>query len=145
MAEKSERADGVLGDFSPSQLLATALAAATSFALSTQIGVAGSIIGAVVGAVASAVATQVYRNILRSSAEKIRALGSDAADETRVVGSVSGRARSRRSRRLAPDRPGRGARRARERRPGPSCGRRGGARGHRGGDAVAVAGLTRSW
>ena len=92
MAEKNQRADGVLGDFSLSQLLATALAAATSFALSTQIGVAGSIIGAVVGAVASAVATQVYRNILRSSAEKIRALGSDAADETRVVGSVSGRA-----------------------------------------------------
>ena len=54
MTEKSERAGGILGDFSVSQLLATALAAATSFALSTQIGVAGSIIGAVVGAVASA-------------------------------------------------------------------------------------------
>lgn len=90
MAEKNGRAGGVLGDFSLSQLLATALAAATSFALSTQIGVAGSIIGAVVGAVASAVATQVYRTILASSAEKLRALGS--ADETRAVGSVSGRA-----------------------------------------------------
>lgn len=90
MDEKNGRACGVLGDFSLSQLLATALAAATSFALSTQIGVAGSIIGAVVGAVASAVATQVYRNILASSAEKLRALGS--ADETRAVGSVSGRA-----------------------------------------------------
>ena len=74
MTEKSERAGGILGDFSVSQLLATALAAATSFALSTQIGVAGSIIGAVVGAVASAVATQVYRNILASSAEKLRAI-----------------------------------------------------------------------
>ena len=90
MTEKSERAGGILGDFSVSQLLATALAAATSFALSTQIGVAGSIIGAVVGAVASAVATQVYRNILASSAEKLRAIG--GADETRAVGSVSGRA-----------------------------------------------------
>mgnify|MGYP007067569696 CR=1 FL=1 len=90
MTEKSERTGGILGDFSVSQLLATALAAATSFALSTQIGVAGSIIGAVVGAVASAVATQVYRNILASSAEKLRALG--GADETRAVGSVSGRA-----------------------------------------------------
>ena len=90
MTEKSERTGGILGDFSVSQLLATALAAATSFALSTQIGVAGSIIGAVVGAVASAVATQVYRNILASSAEKLRALG--GADETRAVASVSGRA-----------------------------------------------------
>ena len=43
-----------------------------------------------VGAVASAVATQVYRNILASSAEKLRALG--GADETRAVASVSGRA-----------------------------------------------------
>ena len=90
MTEKSERGGSVLGDFSLSQLLATALASATSFALSTQIGVAGSIIGAVVGAVASTVATQVYRNILASSAEKLRALG--GADETRAVGSVSGRA-----------------------------------------------------
>ena len=93
MAEKNDRSGSLLGDFSISQLLATALAAATSFALSTQIGIAGSIIGAVVGAVASAVATQLYRDILTSSAERIRALGSDAADETRAVGSVSGRAR----------------------------------------------------
>lgn len=93
MAEKSGTSAGVLGDISVSQILATALAAATSFALSSQIGVAGSIIGAVVGAVASTVATQLYRNLLSRSAEKIRGLGEDAADQTRAVGSVSGRAR----------------------------------------------------
>ena len=40
MAEKNDRSGSLLGDFSISQLLATALAAATSFALSTQIGIA---------------------------------------------------------------------------------------------------------
>ena len=110
MAEKNGRAGGVLGDFSVSQLVATALAAATSFTLSAQIGVAGSIIGAVVGAVASAVATQVYRGILASSAEKLRALG--GANETRDVCSVSGRARIEEGRALRhADCPGRGARR----------------------------------
>ena len=69
MAEKNGRLAGVLGDFSVSQLLATALAAATSFALSTQIGIAGSVIGAVVGAVASTVAGQVYRNVLAAGGD----------------------------------------------------------------------------
>ena len=98
MAEKNEqRAEGILGDFSFSQVIATGLAAATSFALSAQIGIAGSIIGAVLGAVASSAATQVYRSILSASAEKIRALGTDGsagvADVTREIGSISGRAR----------------------------------------------------
>ncbi len=85
-AESPSAKQGILGNFSVSQIIASGLAAATSFALSSQIGLAGSVIGVVIGAVASAAASQIYRGILSSSAEKLRAFGSDD-DEDADLGS----------------------------------------------------------
>lgn len=60
-------------EFSSSQVLASALAAATSFALASKIGIAGSIIGAFIGAAASAAASQIFQSLLKVSGDKIKA------------------------------------------------------------------------
>ena len=75
--EQNEQKQGLLKDVSFAQIAATSLAAVTSFVLSNQIGIAGSIIGVAIGAAASAVASQIYQNIIKTSAHKLRSIGSD--------------------------------------------------------------------
>ena len=62
----------LMGDLTPTQVIASALAAVTSLALSRQIGVAGSLIGAAVGSVAASVAGALYRDALVASVEHVR-------------------------------------------------------------------------
>lgn len=70
--KRGKLAQLLVGDLTLPQVIATALTAATSFALSSRIGLAGSIIGVVIGSVASTVASQFYKNLLNTSAKKIK-------------------------------------------------------------------------
>lgn len=79
--EDEEGRGGVLGELSLSAIVASALAAATSFALSSRIGLAGSIIGVAVAAGASALAAQVYKGMIKASAQKLKDLSYDHADD----------------------------------------------------------------
>lgn len=73
---------GILEDFSMTQVIASALAAATSVLLSSQIGIVGGIIGVAAGAGVAAIASQLYKGILSASADKIKSKVSsnDVAD-----------------------------------------------------------------